>query len=520
MEENKTEVIETTEQVETTESKESIDSSSNVELNTRNKPQSELISEKEYDPNNEEDNLSISLPTDRYNKVVDFIVELSKLTGEFHKEFITDKHTIARDISIRGGKNSQATDVFEEALDNPENEFTNNFEHSDKVLAPNTLKINSKTDILSNQNAIAFFSKALGIGELVEVPLWHSGFWVTLRPPKQSEIIVLESNIANLSVQLGALTSTIIYSNYSVIAIRMLMDFIKDHIQNSSLKLSPEDDILDYINIQDLQPLVLGIIISMYPKGAPITRICVNTIVLDSNNIPKCDYSIRGVLDPKKLLFVNRKALSSEHINQMIKRLPNSVTIDDVKNYQLTLDRIKPHKIEFNTEAEDVKINLTISLPSIKEYITAGEEWVNDIIYKSEELFTDADNQETKNKKVDEMLSTFILGLYSTFITQIEIEYANEGKRVIDKPTIINLLEAFSGDRAILKEYIPKITKFITDTAVAIVATPTFICPKCKANQAVSENPAFRELIPLNIIESFFDLSTLRGAKLRSIDMY
>ena len=296
------------------------------------------------------------------------------------------------------------------------------------------------------------------------------------------------------------------------------MDFIKDHIQNSSLKLSPEDDILDYINIQDLQPLVLGVIISMYPKGAPITRSCVNTIVLDDDNVPKCDYSIRGVLDPKKLLFVNRKALSSEHINQMIKRLPNSVTIDDVKNYQLTLDRIKPHKIEFNTEAEDVKINLTISLPSIKEYITAGEEWVNDIIYKSEELFTDADNQEAKDKKVDEMLSTFVLGLYSTFIT--EIENVNEGKKVVDKATIINLLELFSGDRVILKDYIPKITKFITDTAVAIVATPTFVCPKCNANQAVSENPAFKELIPLNIIESFFDLSTLRGAKLRSIDMY
>lgn len=511
MEENKTEVIETTEQVETKEPNES-------STNTRNKPQSELISEKEYDPNNQEDTLAVPLPTDRYSKVVDFIVELSKLTGEFHKEFITDKHNTARDISIRGGKNSQASDVYVEALDNPENEFTNHLEHSDKVLAPNTLKINSKMDVLSNQNAIALFSKALGIGELVEVPLWHSGFWVTLRPPKQSEIIVLESNIANLSVQLGALTSTIIYSNYSVIAIRMLMDFIKDHIQNSSLKLSPEDDILDYINIQDLQPLVLGVIISMYPKGAPITRSCVNTIVLDDDNVPKCDYSIRGVLDPKKLLFVNRKALSSEHINQMIKRLPNSVTIDDVKNYQLTLDRIKPHKIEFNTEAEDVKINLTISLPSIKEYITAGEEWVNDIIYKSEELFTDADNQEAKDKKVDEMLSTFVLGLYSTFIT--EIENVNEGKKVVDKATIINLLELFSGDRVILKDYIPKITKFITDTAVAIVATPTFVCPKCNANQAVSENPAFKELIPLNIIESFFDLSTLRGAKLRSIDMY
>ena len=42
MEENKTEVIETTEQVETKEPNES-------STNTRNKPQSELISEKEYD---------------------------------------------------------------------------------------------------------------------------------------------------------------------------------------------------------------------------------------------------------------------------------------------------------------------------------------------------------------------------------------------------------------------------------------------------------------------------------------
>ena len=356
---------------------------------------------------------------------------------------------------------------------------------------------------------------ALGIGEYVEVPLYHSGFWITLRPPKQSEIITLETNLANLTVSLGRDTTSIVYSNYSVIANRHIVEFIKDHIYKSSLKLKEDDDILNYINVQDLQSMVLGLVISMYPNGIDLIRPCTNASVVDENGMPKCDYVATVKVDPKKLLFVNRKALPNNCLETLSKKLPNSVTTDEILEYQNSIAQLAPKDVTFKTD-NDKEVTITFKTPMLAKYIVSGESWVQNIITKTEELFTDSDTKESKNKKVEDMLSTYLLGIYNTFVYKIST--ANDGvvHTVTDETTIDNILEVMSTDRTMLTEYVDKVAEFITNAAIAVVGIPTYECPKCKAIQEDSKaNEDLRSIIPLNMVENFFDLSALRGVKRR-----
>ena len=60
---------------------------------------------------------------------------------------------------------------------------------------------------------------------------------------------------------------------------------------------------------------------------------------------------------------------------------------------------------------------------------------------------------------------------------------------------------------------------YISETAIAVVATPSYTCPKCKEEQSPDENSDFKNLIPLNMVETFFDLCALRELKARKAIM-
>lgn len=454
----------------------------------------------------------MAIPSNTINHIAKFIAGLDKLSEELRKN-LTEQDYYAISIDQAGSKNTLTQDIYKDNLDN--HEFINMPTYGNKKLIPRALSSSSKGGEVKGSSALNIFSMALGIGEYVEVPLYHSGFWITLRPPKQSEIITLETNLANLTVSLGRDTTSIVYSNYSVIANRHIVEFIKDHIYKSSLKLKEDDDILNYINVQDLQSMVLGLVISMYPNGIDLIRPCTNASAVDENGMPKCDYVATVKVDPKKLLFVNRKALPNNCLETLAKKLPNSVTTDETLEYQNSIAQLAPKDVTFKTD-NDKEVTITFKTPMLAKYIVSGESWVQNIITKTEELFTDSDTKESKNKKVEDMLSTYLLGIYNTFVYKISTSNDGVVHTVTDETTIDNILEVMSTDRTMLTEYIDKVAEFITHAAIAVVGIPAYECPKCKAIQDDSKaNEDLRSIIPLNMVENFFDLSALRGVKRR-----
>jgi hypothetical protein len=403
--------------------------------------------------------------------------------------------------------------VFEKEL-NAEDivNYVNMLKFGDKDLNTRPLPINMEKGPLNAETAVARFTAMLGVGEIIQVPLWHSGFWITIKPPKNTDILNLEISLTNAQVSLGRETNTLIYSNYSVIFNRIVTDFIMDHVISVSIKLPDDKDVRDYIVVHDLYPLVLGMITAMHPSGIDVTRSCINASKLDENKIPLCDFNVSARLDTKKLLWVNRKALTTKMLNQMSIRQPNGVTVDEVKEYQNNITQILSETIEVET-ANGSSVKLVLNLPMLRNYIDNGERWVNRVISKAEELFTTNDSYESKNSKVNDVLLSVILGIYNVFITKIELN----GEWAEDEDAIYAVLDVLSSDEDAFNVVIDKIKHYISKSAIAMVATPNYECPTCQKDQAREGVPAaFKELIPLNILEGFFDLSVLKIKVIRA----
>ena len=459
---------------------------------------------------------SIILPVTSYNRLKEIEEHYDNVTkdndGDINKILSKDELTPVL-VMIQGRNYATLDDVYHSAVNNPEvKDYTNNIMYGDKELNIRNINFKPTTGVISGATAVARFTSLTGVGEVTQVPLWHSGFWITLRPPKSSDIISLEYELAKNTIELGRKTNTLVFSNSSVIYNKLVSEFIIKHITETSVKLPQDADLMEYINVQDLNSMILGIISCMYPKSIPITKACVNSTIL-ADNVPKCTFVVQGKLDPKKMLVKDNKRINSYMREHMANRTPNSVSLDSVKEYQR---KLKEEVIKtMNLVYDDVKITLTIENPNLKNYIKNGELWISNIVKKAEELFTESDSEYVKNNKVSDILKSVIFGTYNTYIAKIE----TNGMTVVDSETIADILDNISNNDKGYDYYIKTIKSYITDTAIAVVATPNYTCPSCSELQSKDEGP-FKELVPLNILESFFYLCVLRVTEYRNKNTY
>jgi len=472
-----------------------------------NVPEDKHIYPKEpFSKDNEELNTDptdiLTMPNNVYSKLMEVLESINSLTKEQTEKLynIDDKKTLTMDVD------SVRTTNVDDMLYVEDNEtYENNVKYGSNEYNIRDLNFKPKNKKVSGDAITALLSAKTGIGGVVQVPLWHSGFWLTLKPIKDSDIINLEIELANSEIELGRDTSSLIYSNYSVVYNRIVTNFILQHTQNTSLDI-PISELRNYIKIQDLYPLVNGILYSMNPKGYEYARACVNGAVLEDNK-PKCTYILNGVIDFKKLLYVDRSRLTKDMFLQMSKRSPKSVTPEEVIEYQRLLTKDNILKI---TTGNGLEVEFILDLPTLEDYIVSGELWINNIINDTQKLFTESTDEEVKNNLIKEMTLTTVLGMYNSFVDKITFD-----EYEVSSFNDINLaLETLSADDDTIVAFINGIKDFINKNTIAVVGLTNFDCPVCKESQATHDMINFKEIIPLNVVESFFDLCTLRIQKL------
>lgn len=387
--------------------------------------------------------------------------------------------------------------------------LANSVEYGNDTFQTKIQKFSKQSGRIKGDNALARFSSLLGVGEPITVPLWHSGFSITLRPPTQRSVIILENMISGNEIELGRNTNTMIYSNYSVIYNRIVSDFILEHIITTTLDIPETDDIRKYILINDFYPILNALLGSMHPKGYIITKSCSNTIQIEGNDTV-CSSIISANIDFKKLLWVDRTKINKYMLNHMSKKLPNSHTVNDILEYQKQISDIKNSQIKLDLE-NNVNIDLNIKTPTLLDHINLGEKWINNIITDAETVFTNDDNTEAKNKKIKEMATSNILGIYNSYVTSIDTRTDN-GNITIDNPdNITTALADISYNNEAFNIFKDKIKEYINNTTIALVAIPSYKCPKCnKEDLSSSDNPSFKNFIPLNLLELFFVLCIQR----------
>ena len=474
----------------------------------------DTVNETQYvvDPVEETSNTSgdvpIPYPSSNHKVLMDILTTINEMNDKIFRSSFSDKDTEALKINNDSVNYTNKDNALYDSVNN--DGMINNFKYADKELGIRPLKIGGSGN-LNGDAAIAKLANIIGVGETIQVPLWHSGFWVTLKPVKDVELINLDMQITNNQITLGRDTNTLIFSNYSVVFNRIVTNFIINHIQSTTLDLPTGEDLREYISVQDLYTLVNSLLYSMHPRGYPLIRTCSNSNVLNAEtNKPKCSHTIEAKIDFRKMLWVDRKMLSKEHIAQMSKRTPGSVTTDDVIEYANTLPINKSKKIE--VEYNGNKVYFILKTPTLKDYINNGEKWVNDIISKSEAIFTETTDNEEREAIINTTAAAMVMGVYNIYISEILFE---DGSTIKNRIDIDDALTMLSNSQDLIKVFLDGIKEYINSNNISVIGITNYTCPACGEDQVKEGKDNFKEIIPINVLESFFDLCVLRIIKVR-----
>lgn len=453
----------------------------------------------------------IMLPTADSKAINSYGEDLDRFGTANIRDNFTERQKQRARMVLEGERYTVKDGVYLDNLKENESNMVNNIQYGDKDLNLRYPPSGVRGETTGNV-AIAKINSILNIGEITQVPLWHSGFWVTFKSPTQKALINLDLAIANSQITLGRDTNTLIFSNYQVVFNRIIIEFLLDHITAYTIKLPEDKQLEDFILIQDYYPLILGLLSSMYPNGIFNTRGCANVAKVNDEGSPACDYVINSTLDPKKLLWVNRKALTKPMLEHMSNRRTTSVSAESVIEYQKSVAQLLDRELDLETE-NGVPVKILFSSPTLAEYTDRGEYWVNEIIQETESLFSEGDTADKKNEKILDMMSTKLLGVYNTYVKEIKVQ----DLVVKDQQTIEETLATIGIEEKILESFFKSVAKYITESAIAMVAIPSYICPKCGVDHSEGRAGVFKSFIPLNLVEHFFVLSAFRINRTRQM---
>lgn len=366
-----------------------------------------------------------------------------------------------------------------------------------KLNSISQIALKEVTGDVRGEAAILMLSRKLGLGDFTRVPLVHSGIWVQIRPPLEQSILDFYNALAREKISLGRKTSGFTLSNFSVYTNQALMDFIIAHVHATNIIGLKPESLKDLILPQDFPILVWGFATAIYPNGFDYRRACIFS--------PEtCKHIEEANISLGKLYECDNTAFSEYQIQHMASYAMNSRTMEQLEKYKAEHTRIKSS--HFLTKS-GLRINL--KTPTIKEHFEHGVKWVDHIVDSVEKIVLSDDEKAIKEK--DRLLSQYIraslIRQYSHFIDSIDIDGAN----IREEKSLRAALDVLSGDDSSRTQILDEINKYIAETTFALICIPAFECPSCKRQQNETPmNDRFTEVIPIDVVEVFFDLITLR----------
>jgi len=356
---------------------------------------------------------------------------------------------------------------------------------------------------LKGEAAILKVSKMLGLGDVINVPLPHSGIWVTLKPPTEKDLIDFYNSIFREKIMLGRATFGLTLTNFSVHINNRLFDFIIKHIHSLNYNDINKEELKNYLLIHDFPILAWGFACTMYPNGFEYQRSCVN-------DIEKCSYIAKAKLNLTKLLWIDNLSLTDAQRLILEEFRPNKLTIENYRKFINEHTRVIGSSF---TTKNGIKFKLRV--PTFSEYITDGLAWINGVNSNIENIILRESEQDKEDDEKIEMLNqyvkTSILRQFNHFIDYIELE----DNVITDRDTINKVLEVFSSDDDIRTEITENVLKFKSKTTIGIIGIPEYNCPKCGKPQNTSPvNEKFVSVIPLDTMNLFFTLLTLRISRI------
>lgn len=389
---------------------------------------------------------------------------------------------------------------FENTLDNPNAKWEQGFKTNDGkdvYLRKPEISESRTRRVLTGAAARERITSSIGLGVSTRIPLPHTGIHVALGARSTQDYLDLDVNLALDKIKTGRDTVGIIYQNSHISLVSRVWEFIRDSIKSANRQNYTDIDLGDEIRVTDLPILQWGMACTMYPDGYPLDLPC-------SAGPNVCRHVEHVNLDLDKLLWINTMGLSSSQRSklgnsrhQLSKMEIDEYQANSVSPFTKTV-RISPdHKFE-------------LKVPTINEYLEAGEEWITSITNAAIELFGNSEeNEERIQKYVNRVVKMSSLREYSHWVKTITI---GEYDEVVDRESICEALDALSAHQELVEKALREIQIFIEESTIALIAIPNFACPKCETDHVTEEFSKHPELIPMDMLKHFFTLKDRRLA--------
>ena len=448
-------------------------------------------------PENYNSQYKISLPSLPFNKFTEIINNIKAEELD-----TTDPNINVWKRIVEEALNYYTTaGLYQERFDDQNSVFRQGVLNKDdllKTMAP--LKFKSAGADLQGDMAVLRISAMLGLGDVVNVPLPHSGFWVAIKPPNESDLIDFYNNIFKEKIMLGRMTNGLTLTNFSVYINQKLFTFIQKHIHSISNKDITVNELGNYLLIHDFYILAWGFISTIYPNGFDYQRVC-------TSNVETCQHVISSLINMQKLLWIDNSSLTDAQKNILSENRAKVLGIESYRKY------IAEHT---RTVMADFKLNdnilFKLKVPTFNEYVADGMDWINGINNMIDSLVIETeDTENTRSEALNQYVKSSMLRQFSHFIDQIDIHDSS----INDRETINKTLTIFSSDDNIRVALSDKILEFKSNTTLALIGIPEYDCPVCHSTQNTTPvNNKLVSVIPLDVMQTFFTLLTLRISKI------
>lgn len=348
---------------------------------------------------------------------------------------------------------------------------------------------------LVGEEALQYMQTMLGAGQLIRFPLWHSGLWLNMKAPTESQLLELDRRIANEKINLGRHTNGLAYSNMSVYHNSFLFNFALSMVFDCSISGYTTEVLKRKIKITDMPQLLWGLLCTIYPNGYRYHRPC----VLDPAS---CTHVVEALLDIAKLSWTDNAALTQAQRNHMVRKTAKFTDIE-LSNYESQ----HAYSAKNTVVLKDINGNKTVvelRVPTLADYEQSGFSWVEGIVASTDQAFGSQLGGEERNEYILDQARATALRQYAHWIERISF---NDGQQSIeDRATLETLIGQLTGQQDVFDKFMEGVRKFINEATISQIAIPSYKCPACQADQNNPEEAKHPHLIPLDIGTVFFIL--------------
>jgi hypothetical protein len=388
---------------------------------------------------------------------------------------------------LNGFRSHPAHGVFEDALADPNADWRNTLTFNGQNINIGRPKFSNKGkgSKMSSERLMLSVRSRLNLGAPIQIPLPGSGFYATIKPLGEDEIIAIWREILAETIKLGRVTHGLMFSNNQVFSARAIVQaWIRTMVETTVSDL-PKENIIDHITINDLPIIAHSVATSIYPNGFPMTR-----AIFTDDKLPKEEIS--QLIDIRKCLFMNAKMFKDDQLSHMVKRMDSPMTIKSIKDYK---DQFVFNQNPVVDIGDSVKLHL--STPTLREYFDSGEKWVNDITATVHEALGANPEEGTRMQYISQLALASRLRQYSHYVKAIE----EDGELYTTRENVDKVLSALSASEDTSKKFYKAVSDYINNGQVSLIATTSVN----EYEDKLTGNK-WPRLMPLDPISIFFQL--------------